>query len=119
MNGDTVNLLQFALALAGTLALIFGLAHLLKKIGLSQKMLKPKGQRLEVLESLMLDPQRRIVLLRQDAQAHLLLLGPARDSVIAQGLPLTAAFSPSFPLQASPLQAPPHQVETTSEEKPA
>jgi len=40
---------------------------------------KPQGERrLAVVESLMLDPQRRLVLVRCDGREHLLLLGEGR-----------------------------------------
>ena len=43
-----------------------------------------KGERrLKVTESLMLDPRRRLVLVRLDGREHLLLLSPSRDLVVS------------------------------------
>ena len=41
-------------------------------------------RRLKVLESLMLDPRRRLVVVRFDDREHLLLLSPTGDSAITE-----------------------------------
>ncbi len=43
------------------------------------------GGRLAVVESLSLDPRRRLVLIRRDGTEHLLLLGPTGDLVVGGG----------------------------------
>lgn len=50
-------------------------------------------KRLDVLESLAIDPRRRLVIIRFDETEHLLLLGPNQDTVIAEkkASPLTPA----------------------------
>jgi len=48
--------------------------------------IKPAGERrLALVESLMLDPQRRLVLVRCDGREHLLLLGEGRLLAEADG----------------------------------
>lgn len=42
------------------------------------KVKTPAERRLQVLETLMLDPQRRLVLVRCDGREHLILLGEGR-----------------------------------------
>jgi len=68
-------------ALMATLALIVGVAWGARRVG----MLQANGQgpkRLRVTESLMLDPRRRMVIVRCDDREHLLLLGPGGDIVV-------------------------------------
>ena len=68
-------------ALIATLAMIGLVAYGARKLG----MIQPGAQgprRLKVLESLMLDPRRRLVVVRFDDREHLLLLSPAGDRAI-------------------------------------
>ncbi len=69
-------------ALVATLALIGAVAYGARRLG----MLRPGAQgprRLAVTESLMLDPRRRLVIVRCDGREHLLLLSPGGDRVVA------------------------------------
>ena len=72
-------------ALIATLSLIGLAAYAARRFG----MLTPGGpgaanRRLKVVESLMLDPRRRLVLVRLDGRDHLLLLSPAGDRAITE-----------------------------------
>jgi flagellar protein FliO/FliZ len=70
-------------ALIATLALIGLVAYGARRLG----MIRPGMQgprRLKVLESLMLDPRRRLVVVRFDDREHLLLLSPAGDRAITE-----------------------------------
>ncbi len=75
-----LNLLQAVFALAATLGLIGAAAYAARRWapqGLLQ--LKPQAdRRLQVIESLTLDAQRRIVLVRLDREERLILLGEGR-----------------------------------------
>jgi len=75
-----LNLLQAVFALAATLGLIGAAAYALRRwgpAGLLQT--RPKGERrLQVIETLILDPQRRLVLVRLDREERLILLGDGR-----------------------------------------
>lgn len=69
-------------ALIATLGLILAVAYGARRLG----MLQAGGQthkRMKVTESLMLDPRRRMVLVRCDDREHLILLGPGGDIVVA------------------------------------
>lgn len=71
----------FALVL--TLGLILGVAYGARRLG----MLQTVGQgpkRIRVTESLMLDPRRRMVIVRCDDREHLMLLGPGGDIVVSE-----------------------------------
>ncbi len=70
-------------ALIATLALIVGLAWGARRMG----MLQANGQgpkRLKVSESLMLDPRRRLVIVRCDGKEHLLLLSATGDVIVSE-----------------------------------
>ena len=75
-----VDVLRMLAALAVTLGL-GGLALVLVRRYAPLEVLKaraPGQKRLAVVESLMLDPQRRLVLVRCDGKEHLLMLGEGR-----------------------------------------
>ncbi len=76
--------LRFAAALVFVLALIGASGWLLRRLhshGLAGR--AGRGvRRLAVVEGLVLDARRRLVLVRRDRVEHLLLLGPDRDLVI-------------------------------------
>jgi len=71
-------------ALIATLALIGLVAYGARRLGMIQPGMAGV-RRLKVLESLMLDPRRRLVVVRFDNRDHLLLLSPAGDRAIAEG----------------------------------
>ncbi|MCR9220686.1 MAG: flagellar biosynthetic protein FliO [Alphaproteobacteria bacterium] len=87
MDMDFGGYLQFLLALIFVLGLI-GLCGLaLRRLGPGmQAMRRPgAGRRLEVIEVLPLDARRRLVMVRRDDRAHLLLLGMQDDRVVETG----------------------------------
>ena len=88
-----LNLLQALFALAATLGLIGAAAYAARRwapAGLLQ--LKPQAdRRLQVIESLNLDAQRRLVLVRLDREERLILLGEGR--LLSDALPPSAPLS--------------------------
>lgn len=84
-RGRAVDFFQLAkvlFALIATLALLAGVAWGARRLG----MLRPgrEGERrLKISESMMLDPRRRLVIVRCDGREHLLLLGAGGDRVVA------------------------------------
>lgn len=82
--------LQFALALIFVLGLIGLCAVLLKRFGPGGMMVaRPRAgsaKRLHIVDSLTLDPRRRLVLVRRDGVEHLLLLGAQSDLAIETGI---------------------------------
>ena len=82
---DLANFLRAVLALVFTLGLIGLGAVLARRYGPAALLrVQPKTtKRLQVVESLMLDPARRLVLVRFDDKERLLLLGEGR--VLAEG----------------------------------
>ena len=80
---DWLDWARSLFALILTLALIVGVAYGARRLG----MLQPGAQgpkRLRVTESLMLDPRRRMVIVRCDDREHLILLSPAGDIVVGE-----------------------------------
>ena len=86
---DLLSLLRAVLGLGVTLGLVGLAAYAARRWGppglLQAK--TPAERRLQVLETLALDPQRRLVLVRVDGQERLLLLGEGRvvDGPAADG----------------------------------
>jgi flagellar protein FliO/FliZ len=80
---DLLDIARTLFALIATLALIVGAAYAARRMG----MLRPGAQgpkRLRVVETLMLDPRRRMVIVRCDEREHLVLLSPSRDLVVGE-----------------------------------
>jgi flagellar protein FliO/FliZ len=79
---DWMQTLKAVFALAIVLGLILGLSVLLRRFGpqLLGRMSAPRGKkRLSVIETLVLDPARRLVLIRVDDAERLILLGEGRE----------------------------------------
>jgi flagellar protein FliO/FliZ len=70
-------------ALIATLALIVGVAWGARRLGMLQPG-KPGEKRLRVSESMMIDPRRRLVIVRCDGREHLILCGPGGDVVVSE-----------------------------------
>jgi flagellar protein FliO/FliZ len=94
---DFVDLIRAVAALAVTLGLIGLAAWALRRYGPSTllRLQTPASERrLAVLETLMLDPHRRLVLVRVDREERLILLG--------EGSLLTTAKAKSAPGGGAP-----------------
>lgn len=78
MTIDPMTWITAAAALAGVVALILLAGRLARRAGLA-----PQGSgRLRVEETVALDARRRLVLVRCDGRALLLLTGGAQDQVV-------------------------------------
>jgi flagellar protein FliO/FliZ len=79
---DWTQILKAVFALAIVLGLILGLSAILRRYGpqfLAQMQAQRGRKRLSVVETLVLDPARRLVLVRVDDEERLLLLGEGRE----------------------------------------
>jgi flagellar protein FliO/FliZ len=72
-----------AFALMATLALILGVAWGARRLGMLQANMQA-ARRMRVSESLMIDPRRRLVIVRCDDREHLILCGPGGDVVVSE-----------------------------------
>ena len=75
-----INFIQALFALAITLGLVGLAAYAARRWGPAGLMAikRPGERRLQIVESLTLDAQRRVVLIRVDAEERLILLGEGR-----------------------------------------
>lgn len=83
--------LRFALALILVLGLIALLAWLLRRFGMGVKM--TKGRRLGVVEVQMLGPRHRLILIRRDQVEHLVIVGPASETIVERGIKRGESFA--------------------------
>jgi flagellar protein FliO/FliZ len=84
---DLQAYLKFVSALVFVLALIGALVWLARRFGLGARMGPVKGaRRLAVIEVMVLDAKRRLVLVRRDEIEHLLLLGGNSEIVVEAGI---------------------------------
>lgn len=75
--------LKFFFALLLVLCLMGGLAYLMKRFGLNGEKFTPaQKRRLKIVEILPLDMRRKAILLRRDDKEHLVILGPAGETVV-------------------------------------
>jgi flagellar protein FliO/FliZ len=78
---DLLDIARTVFALIATLALIVGAAYGARRLGMLQHGANgPK--RMRITETLLLDPRRRMVIVRVDEREHVLLLGPGGDVVL-------------------------------------
>ncbi len=88
MEFDGFTYLKFLVALVFVLGLIAVLTVIAKRLGLGNRgpIGRGKERRLSVIEAMVLDSKRRIVLVRRDDREHLILLGQAGEQVIEAGI---------------------------------
>ena len=85
MQSDLPEIFRMLAALAFVLALMGGLFLVLKKLGFSAQGHLKAGRRLKVIEFLTLDARRKLVIIERDHVQHLLVLGPAGETLIESG----------------------------------
>ena len=86
---DSALLMKTFFAFTLVLSLMFGFAWFLKRIGLSGQSMLPGGKRrLKIVEFLPLDNRRKLVLVRRDNKDHLIVLGPAGETVVESNIPV-------------------------------
>ena len=84
---DLFSIGRMLAALGCVLALMGGLALVLKRLGLSGPVVNNQGKRrLKIIESLPLDARRRLILIQCDDEQHLVLIGPSGEVVIKTGI---------------------------------
>ena len=107
MELEAVNYLKFVLALVFVLGLIGGFAILAKRAGLGNRgpIVRGKSKRLSIVESMSLDPKRRVVLIRRDDAEHLVLLGTQNEQIIETGLAVKDELEEARPSKPSFLKA--------------
>ena len=84
MGFDTY--LRFILVLVFVLGLVLALGWVLKRYGIGTGTMVGKGRRLGVVETALLGPKHRLVLVRRDQVEHLVLIGPTSASLVESGI---------------------------------
>jgi flagellar protein FliO/FliZ len=83
---DPTQYLRFAAALIFVLALIGAAAYALRAFGLvSLVQRRPNDRRLSIVESLLIDARRRLVIVRRDDKEHLILISPTGETLVEGG----------------------------------
>ena len=85
---EPADYLRFLFALVFVVGLIGGTAWLARRFGFAPGAATGGGKtnrRLEIVESLALDPKRRILIIRRDDREHLILLGDGSETVLEGG----------------------------------
>lgn len=99
---DLLDLSRYFAGLLVVLGLLFGVLIVIRKGWLPTGIagfstINREDRRLTVSESLILDPRRRVVIVRCDDREHAVLLGPERETVLDSFAALErAVFEPDF-----------------------
>ena len=99
---DLLNILKAVFALSIVLGLILGLAYGLRRYApqLMARLQAQRGERrLKVVETLVLDPARRLVLVRLDDEERLILLGDGRELIEPRLKPAAKPVAPQLGAQ--------------------
>ena len=117
---DVTSLFKAVFALAVVLGLILALAYGLRRYApnVLARLSSPRGRkRLQVVETLVLDPTRRVVIVRVDDEERLILLGEGRELIEPRPL-AEPKTRPS--VEATPVPAPrPRPVAVPTQAAPA
>lgn len=93
---EFADYLRFVLALGLVVVVILGLSMVMRRVGGGAMGLGRKGtKRLSVVEAAVIDPRRRLVLVRRDGVEHLLLVGGTTDVVVERGIAPPPSRSPA------------------------
>lgn len=96
---DVIDLARYLGALLLVLALVGFAALAARRYGLAGFVQGTVHRRLSIIETMMIGPRQKLVLIRRDGAEHLVLVGPQGANVIEVGIPATPA-EPSSPLPA-------------------
>lgn len=84
---DGMQLLKFVASLGFVLALMMGLGIIMRRVNANAGLgLANQKRRLKMVEALSLSPRHRMILVRRDGVEHLVILGPAGETVVETGI---------------------------------
>ena len=94
---EMTSYLQAAGGLIFVLGLIALAAFFARKLGLASSGRWRDDKRLQIVETMALDPKRRVLLIQCDATEHLVLLGPSTETVLSSREPERFVAKPPAP----------------------
>jgi flagellar protein FliO/FliZ len=127
---EITSLLRAGFALVIVLGLIALIAYLARRFGLAGNGAPGRAERrLSVVETMTLDPKRRVLLIKCDQTEHLILLGPSSETVLTGAEQPRLAMAESAPptpsvesaqagLSPASLRGPVHSAAQPPEQKP-
>lgn len=83
---DTAQVMKFVAALLFVLSLMAMLALVMRRINNGGSVMPVSRRRLKLVETLPIDPRRRLAIIRCDDREHLLILGTNGETVIETNL---------------------------------
>ncbi len=83
---DSAQFMKLAAALAFVLALMLMLALIMRRINHGGSVMPMARRRLKLVETLPIDPRRRLAIVRCDDREHLLILGTNGETVVETNL---------------------------------
>jgi flagellar protein FliO/FliZ len=83
---DVMDFARYLGALVLVLGLIGAAGLAARRFGLSGLVKPPSSRRLAVVETLMIGPRQRLLIVRRDGVEHLVVSGPDGTSVIESGI---------------------------------
>ena len=96
---DPTQYLRYAAAFVFVLALIGALAFAARAFGFLSQQRRPGERRLRIVESLLVDARRRLVIVRRDDREYLILLSPHGDKILDDNIDVKDI--PDVPLSGS------------------
>jgi flagellar protein FliO/FliZ len=84
---DLIDFARYIGALVLVLGLVGAAGLAARRFGLGSLVKPAVSRRLAVVESLMVGPRQRLLIIRRDGVEHLVLSGPEGTSVIESGIP--------------------------------
>src|ERR1700733_8870588 len=91
---ELADVLRYFGALLLVLAMVVGAGLLARRFGVPGVTKAASVKRLAVVETLMVGPRQRLIILRRDDVEHLVLSGPDGASIIESGIPAKQASAP-------------------------
>ncbi|MBL8714138.1 MAG: FliO/MopB family protein [Alphaproteobacteria bacterium] len=87
---ETERLMTAMAAFAFVVCLMYGLAWIVKRLGLTGAPMLAMGakRRLKIVEQLAIDPRHKLVIVRRDNKEHLIVMGPGGDTVVESNIPV-------------------------------
>jgi flagellar protein FliO/FliZ len=99
---ELIDISRMFFGLLAVLAMIGLCALAARKAGLVSNGFAPGKRRLQLVETLAMDARRRLAIVRCDGKEHLILLGPATETLIDADIPARPLTDKPLP-QAFPI----------------